>query len=141
MRLWSLHPRHLDVKGLVALWREGLLAKAVLKGNTKGYTNHPQLLRFKRHPRPLKALNYYLLIIHEEATKRGYAFDKTKIKPSKHPGTYPITKGQYEYEQVHLQKKLAHRNKNQYTNNRKSVWAIHPLFTLIEGTIEDWEKT
>nr|WP_243687290.1 pyrimidine dimer DNA glycosylase/endonuclease V [Methanobacterium formicicum] len=47
MRLWSLHPKYLDVKGLVALWREGLLARAVLKGKTKGYTNHPQLIRFK----------------------------------------------------------------------------------------------
>ena len=36
MRLWSLHPRYLDAKGLVALWREGLLAQAVLKGQTKG---------------------------------------------------------------------------------------------------------
>jgi len=30
MRLWSLHPRYLDAKGLVALWREGLLAQKVL---------------------------------------------------------------------------------------------------------------
>ena len=32
MRLWSLSPRYLDVKGLVAVWREGLLADAVLLG-------------------------------------------------------------------------------------------------------------
>ena len=29
MRLWSLHPRYLDRQGLTALWREGLLARAV----------------------------------------------------------------------------------------------------------------
>jgi hypothetical protein len=33
MRLWSLHPRYLDAKGLQAVWREGLLAKKVLQGN------------------------------------------------------------------------------------------------------------
>ncbi|WP_343214776.1 pyrimidine dimer DNA glycosylase/endonuclease V, partial [Dokdonella sp.] len=40
MRLWSLHPRYLDPQGLVALWREALLAKAVLRGETRGYTQH-----------------------------------------------------------------------------------------------------
>ena len=32
MRLWSLHPCYLDPAGLVAVWREGLLARAVLRG-------------------------------------------------------------------------------------------------------------
>jgi hypothetical protein len=31
MRIWSLHPKYLDSKGLVALWRESLLAKNVLR--------------------------------------------------------------------------------------------------------------
>ena len=47
MRIWSLHPRYLDAKGLVAVWRETLLAKHVLEGKTKGYKNHPQLNRFR----------------------------------------------------------------------------------------------
>ena len=48
MRLWSLHPKYLDIKGLVACWREGLLARKVLLDQTKGYKNHPQLIRFNR---------------------------------------------------------------------------------------------
>jgi hypothetical protein len=32
MRLWSLHPEYLDANGLVALWREALLAQAFLQG-------------------------------------------------------------------------------------------------------------
>jgi len=43
MRIWSLHPKYLDSKGMVALWREALLAKQVLLNKTKGYKNHPQL--------------------------------------------------------------------------------------------------
>jgi hypothetical protein len=35
MRLWSLHLKYLDAKGLVAVW--GLLAKKVSKEKTKGY--------------------------------------------------------------------------------------------------------
>lgn len=37
MRLWVSHPKYLDCKGLVALWRESLLARKVLKGKTKGW--------------------------------------------------------------------------------------------------------
>lgn len=75
MRLWSIHPRYLDVKGLLAVWREGLLAHAVLTGQTRGYTHHPQLDRFKSHSEPLAAINYYLEIITEEANSRGYHFN------------------------------------------------------------------
>jgi hypothetical protein len=57
MRLWSLHLKYLDRIGLIACWREGLLAKAVLEGKTKGYTHHPQLIRFQTSPHPLHTIN------------------------------------------------------------------------------------
>ena len=41
MRLWSLHPAHLDRQGLIACWREALLAQKVLAGLTTGYRSHP----------------------------------------------------------------------------------------------------
>ena len=79
MRLWSLNPSYLDSKGLVALWREGLLAKAVLSGETRGYKNHPQLERFKSQRDPQAAINAYLLEVHREAERRGYRFDILKL--------------------------------------------------------------
>lgn len=74
MRLWSLHPKYLDTKGLLAVWREGLLAKHVLEGKTKGYTEHPQLERFLDAPEPLAAINRFLFCVLEESEKRGYKF-------------------------------------------------------------------
>ena len=74
MRLWSLHPRYLDAKGLVALWREALLAQKVLQGNTKGYRNHPQLSRFKQQIDPLAAVAAYLCEVQREAARRGYHY-------------------------------------------------------------------
>jgi len=47
VRIWSLHPKYLDRQGLTACWREALLAQAVLNGATRGYTRHPQLVRFR----------------------------------------------------------------------------------------------
>jgi hypothetical protein len=68
MRLWSLHPKYLDARGLVALWREGLLAQAVLRGRTNGYVHHPQLERFRAESSPLGAIADYLRGVHGEAT-------------------------------------------------------------------------
>jgi hypothetical protein len=79
MRLWSIHPEYLDTHGLTAAWREGLLAKKVLEGKTRGYTHHPQLARFRACRNPAAAINAYLAQLFAESRARGYNFDKTKI--------------------------------------------------------------
>jgi len=79
VRLWSVHPKYLDARGLVALWREALLAQAVLRGGTKAYLHHPQLQRFRAQPSPLGAIADYLRGVHDEAIRRGYAFMARKI--------------------------------------------------------------
>ena len=98
MRLWTIHPRHLDAAGLVALWREALLAQAVLLGRTRGYTRHPQLERFRAADDPEACIAGYLRAVADEATSRGYAFDATRIVASGSPAR-PIaqTKGQLLY--------------------------------------------
>ena len=127
MRLWTLHPKHLDRQGLLAVWREGLLAQAVLRGNTKGYKNHPQLDRFKKHPDPLQAITYYLHEVHKEATSRGYNFDVSKIYPFEKPEKIQTTAGQMEFERKHLLRKLAQRSPDDYERllNRRASTRTH----------------
>ncbi len=142
MRIWSLHPEYLDTKGLVALWRETLLAKHVLEGKTKGYRMHPQLLRFKQSGQSLDAINFYLQIVFEEALKRGYCFRKEKFEEIGNRPRITVTTGQMAYEAAHLLKKLEIRDWQKY----RSVLSVtgfkaHPLFTIIDGEIESWEKT
>jgi hypothetical protein len=140
MRIWSLHPQYLDTKGLVALWRETLLAKHVLEGKTKGYLNHPQLNRFKAYEQPLEAINYYLSIVHEEAIKRNYNFDAEKFKRPKREHSITVTKGQINYESEHLLKKLKIRDTKLYKELKDSKrLKPHPLFRTIKGDIEPWE--
>jgi hypothetical protein len=110
MRLWSLHPRLLDAKGLIACWREGLLAQAVLLGFTKGYINHSQLIRFKETEDPLGYLGSYLLTVCNEALKRNYNFDSGKITKVNFFSHIPVTNKQIEFEFNHLQKKLITRD-------------------------------
>ncbi len=71
MRLWSLHPSILDRAALVACWREALLAQKVLAGETRGYTRHPQLERFRASPEPLDAIGHFLGELRAEATSAG----------------------------------------------------------------------
>ncbi len=140
MRLWSLHPKYLDAKGLIALWREALLAKHVLENKTKGYKNHPQLNRFKKQNQPLDAINYYLSVVHEEATKRGYRFNKEKLDWNFSALVITVTKGQVDYEVEHLKKKLQQREPmkwNEFLSCKN--FEVHPLFTIVEGPVEDWE--
>lgn len=140
MRIWSLHPRYLDSQGLVALWRETLLAQAVLHGNTKGYTNHPQLQRFKDHAQPLAAIASYLHAVHVQATQRSYKFDLSKILGPSHATQIAVTTGQLHYEWQHLMNKLKQRSPAlhaQWLNVQKLE--VHPLFVLVPGEVSDWE--
>jgi hypothetical protein len=116
LRLWSIHPEYLDAKGLVALWREALLAQNVLLGNTKGYTRHPQLNRFKNTGNPAGAKACYLISIIDEADRRGYNFNSSKIANKKAKSRIPVTSGQEEYEFKHLLGKLHKRAPIYITN-------------------------
>src|SRR5215470_7539550 len=106
MRLWSLHPSLLDRMGLLALWREGLLAQKVLLGQTRGYRFHPQLKRFQAGKDPVAAISTYLWAVFDEACSRGYRFDASKITMRRRGILIPVTKGQMEFEREHLRKKL-----------------------------------
>ena len=140
MRLWSIHPKYMDARGLVALWRETLLAKHVLEGKTKGYKNHPQLNRFKKSKKPLDSINSYLAIIHQEALSRKYNFDKQKVDWSFLPTSLPVTKGQLQYESVHFLKKIKGRDRKRYEDLKTLLcFDPHPLFNLVDGDTEDWE--
>ncbi len=141
MRLWSLHPRYLDAKGLVALWREGLLAKKVLEGKTIGYRNHPQLDRFKKHKAPLMAINAYLLCVWKEAERRGYHFDVRKIELVDIQEKIPVKEKQLEFEFKHLLEKLKVRDMKRYNEikDTKEI-EINPIFKTIQGEMEEWER-
>jgi len=141
MRLWSVHPKYLDTRGLVALWREGLLAQAVLRGRTTGYRHHPQLQRFRAQPSPIGAIADYLRSVHAEAIDRGYAFAGEKISPARSSGAIVVTRGQMKLEWSHLMSKLARRDpelRARMTRIRRP--RAHPSFRIVSGDVESWEK-
>lgn len=140
MRLWSLHPKHLDRQGLVALWREALLAQAVLRGETRGYRRHPQLARFKAASDPLSAIALYLAAVHAEAVARGYHFDARKIGAATQPVRLAVTAGQLDYEWSHLTDKLRARSPLAYRTWAGHEPQPHPLFDVVPGSIEPWER-
>ena len=140
MRLWSLHPKYLDPKGLVALWREGLLAQAVLAGQTRGYKHHPQLARFLQSPSPNKQISAYLRLVHAEADTRGYHFDANKINQDGIVEPMSVTTGQLDYEWLHLSNKLKTRAPAWFDQfEAVKLPEPHPSFRVIAGGIAEWE--
>ncbi len=141
MRLWTVHPACLDAKGLVAAWREGLLAQKVLAGGTRGYTHHPQLQRFRAQARAPAAIATYLRALAEEAARRGYRFDASKIAPLRQTRPIEETEGQLHYEWRHLMAKLRTRDPALW-RRLKTLPAppAHPLFRIVPGDVQAWEK-
>lgn len=143
MRLWSIHPKYLDCAGLVALWREALLAQKVLAGKTRGYKNHPQLERFKKCKDPAAAIGAYLLEIYKESCARCYCFDKGKISvQSAKISKIPVSRGQIVFEFNHLKMKL----KRRCPDKLKALTEVgrveaHPIFKIVDGPEEEWEKS
>lgn len=143
MRIWSIHPRYLDWKGLGAQWREALLAQKVLQGETKGWRNHPQLDRFKEHRTPLHAIGYYLVEIFNESQRRGYSYNYSKIlHPNNSVDRIGLNRGQLEYEFKLLQERLVKREPNKYRENLGVTTVMpHQLFMVRPGPLEPWEKS
>lgn len=142
MRLWSLHPQYLDPAGLVALWREALLARAVLRGQTRGYRHHPQLIRFREHPQPVSAIAAYLEDVYDEACRRGYAFDSSKLDRRRKARPMRVTNGQLAFEWRHLSRKLRSRNRAWAARWRGVTMPdAHPLLVVVDGPAEAWEAT
>lgn len=142
MRLWTVHPKYLDAPGLTAAWREGLLARKVLQGLTRGYRHHPQLVRFRAHAHPLLCIERYLAGLFDESVVRGYGFDARKLA-SPRPSARRIveTDGQLLHEWTHLKRKLRVRAPALHHRLRDvPVPEAHPLFRIVPGAVRDWER-
>jgi hypothetical protein len=141
MRLWTVHPSYLDATGMVALWREALLAQKVLLGETRGYTRHPQLLRFRAHPDPLAMISAYLHGVLAEAALRGFRFDASKIAAPPCRGRVEESEGQLLFEWRHLLAKLKARAPLLHERYRRIGRPDpHPLFRIVPGGKREWEK-
>lgn len=141
MRLWTLHPRYLDPPGLVALWREALLAQRVLLGATRGYRHHPQLDRFRQAGDPPASIAAFLLAVATEADERGYRFNRALVVAEPAGEQLEATTGQLLFEAQHLGTKLARRNPALL--QRLPVTgtpAAHPLFSVVPGPLARWER-
>ena len=155
MRLWSLHPSYLDRMGLLGLWREALLAKKILaeetiSNKTQGYSNHPQLIRFKKSITKLIAISVYLEEIYDEGISRGYKFNRNLmhipgvLRNFKHYDIIPVTTGQLVFELALLRQKIYNRDGGWYDKHLADLSEVmpkpNPIFRLIHGPKEEWEK-
>ena len=116
----------------------------MLEGNTRGYRNHSQLIRFKTSGDPLALINLYLSFVLEEAESRGYRFDREKVDWESCKDcrfSIEVSRGQVKYESHHLLAKLKVRDLSKFHLLVEELqFEVHPIFVLVEGEIEEWEK-
>ncbi|CAH0161664.1 pyrimidine dimer DNA glycosylase/endonuclease V [Microbacterium sp. Bi121] len=142
MRIWSVHPRHLDRQALIACWRETLLAQKVLCGETRGYTRHPQLERFQAQQDPVASVGAYLEGLALEADARAYRFDRSRIRVAEaRVQRIDVTEGQLVLEWNHLRTKLGVRSPDVLARwQGVATPDAHPLFHVIAGPPASWER-
>jgi hypothetical protein len=125
----------------VALWREALLAQAVLRGETRGYQHHPQLQRFREAPDPVASIAAYLADVHVESLRRSYRVAAEKVGARRDATPITVTRGQLEFEWHHLLAKLRSRAPEQYDRLQDvHVPDAHPLLVAIDGDVAAWER-
>lgn len=108
-----------------------MLAKAVLEGETHGYTCHPQLNIFRNHLEPVAAIHCYLQAVLQEAFILKYHVDVGKIDTAIQTTPHIVTEKQLTYEWEHLLKKLKVRNNKLY---QQLVAISNPdLYSLIKS--------
>ena len=123
------------------MWREGLLARAVLSDATLGYRNHPQLIRFRAQPDPLRALDAYLTGVLDESLVRDYRFSAHKIRRVEEVGFMEETRGQMAFERAHLLAKLRVRDQGRWQALLDMDQPEpNPVFRLKDGPVRDWER-
>lgn len=157
MRLWSIHPEYLDRAGLLGLWREALLAQQVLHGLSEGYKNHSHMQRFYALPKEdaMQHMSDYLFYIWQEGKLRGYKLNVNNIKDPRNdephimvvPDTlFTVTSGQLALEYQILRMKVKERDPRHFERLQNfpthKMWVPkpNPVFTLIHGKKEFWEK-
>jgi hypothetical protein len=141
MRLWSVHPKYLDAKGITALWREALLAQRVLRGETSAYAHHPQMERFYAHPHSLRAIATYLEGVYTDSLRRDYHFNRALMGRGRTSQLIALPSGQLDYEFQYLLAKLKRRAPALYKELRSITRPEpHPFFVLRQGPIASWER-
>ena len=110
-------------------------------GGTRGYRNHPQLERFRATTSPSTSIGDYLHHVADEADRRGYRFDRSKLGPRPAATRLEVTTGQVAFEREHLKRKLDTRDAER-SSALPEAHAIqsHPMFTIVDGPISEWER-
>ena len=126
-----------------ASWRCGVRDSSpapVLGGLTRGYRHHPQLTRFRAEARPIACLDTYLSAVCDEADRRGYRFDRSKLGRARVGRKVPATRDQLDFEWIHLKRKLRQRARTPSLADTAVRPSAHPLFRLVRGPVAEWER-
>ena len=79
-------------------------------------------------------------MVQEDASARGYNFDRSKLGWIHRVAAIAVERGQLEHERMHLLAKLVLRSPPLHQRWCDAPLDVHPLFETIEGGIAAWER-
>ncbi len=85
MRIWDINPGYLNRQSLLGEHRELHGIVSIIENHKKGYSNHPETLRWVGYPWALKQRH---LLLSAEMALRGFV-DKTPVLSGGNPGQWP----------------------------------------------------
>ncbi len=144
MKLWSLHPRHMDHTRLLALWRTALAARDIIEGRASDYRVDRSIYRFMGRLDSDRAINTYIYYIWLEAKGRGYRFAREEALKKELIDTeikIPVTSGQLLFEAWKLLTKISQTNPDWISRLAiEKCFEANPVFRVVEGLPDPREK-
>jgi hypothetical protein len=124
MRIWDLHPGYLNRQSLLGEHRELHGLVSIIKYNKKGYSKHPETLRWAGLGWALKQRHKLLVA---EMNLRGYK-DRSPVLLKSKPGAWPETYIDKPAQQIYILKekyKQLESGRIPLPKNAQEFWAQH----------------
>lgn len=134
MRIWTLHPRYLDDATLREAWRDGLAARRRLVAGSKGRPTDPLIHAIAACKHPVRVIDAYLSHLHQEAQRRGKAFDRSRIDGARAGAGFAVDSERVRDDWDQLMARMAEREPARHERQAELRRPhCHPAFKRIPG--------
>ena len=138
MRIWDIHPGYLNRQSLLGEHRELHGLVSILANGKKGYSHHPETLRWVGFGWALKHRHRELVC---EMNIRGY-IDRSPVRTRSNKGVFPsvyIDEPHVQFELLREKYKSKEKGRIPLPNNEQELWSHHKYSVLArdQGTYKE----
>ena len=134
MRIWDIHPGYLNRQSLLGEHRELHGLVSIMVNNKKGYSQHPETLRWINYGWAIKQRHQELVC---EMNLRGYK-DNSPVRTRKNKNLWPINyidKPHIQFALLKEKYKDKEGGRIPLPSNTQEVWAQHKYSVMARSTL------